>query len=104
MNWITDHWESLIAIIGGLVIAARLIVKLTPTPRDDAFLAKLITILKHIGLYIPLLLISGLTSCATDNGTATPGYYRAGNPDDGVSRFGLFLAPNSQPEIIPADK
>lgn len=53
VTFITDHWTEIIGAIGGLVIAARVIVKLTPTPKDDAVFAKVISALKHIGLYIP---------------------------------------------------
>lgn len=56
MDWINENWQELVGIVGGVVIAARIIVKLTPTPKDDAFLAKIITLLKHLGLYIPVLL------------------------------------------------
>lgn len=51
-NWIQGHGAEIIAIIGGTVMLARLIVKITPTPKDDAFLAKVVKVLKEIGLYI----------------------------------------------------
>lgn len=50
-------------------------------------------------LVLPALLV---ISCATDEGSATPGYYRPGSPGDGVSKFGVFIAPTKQPEIIVA--
>ena len=63
MNWTLENWEAIVGIMGGVVIVSRLIVKLTPTPKDDAFLAKVIELLKHLGLYIPLLMILLLPSC-----------------------------------------
>lgn len=41
MDWIQDNIVTLGAIIGALYTAARLIVFLTPTPKDDAVLGKL---------------------------------------------------------------
>ena len=52
MNYITQNWQELVAAISGVAITARVIVKLTPTPKDDALLAKVITFLKHIGLHV----------------------------------------------------
>jgi hypothetical protein len=52
MDWITENWEEIVAAVGAVVIAARIIVKLTPTPADDAWFAKVIDFLKHIGLHI----------------------------------------------------
>ena len=31
-NWITSNWQEIVAAVGGIVLAARIIVKLTPTP------------------------------------------------------------------------
>ena len=53
INWISNNWQNIVAVLGAIVIAARLIVKLTPTPKDDAFLAKIIAALKQLGLVIP---------------------------------------------------
>lgn len=41
------------AALSAVVGAARLIVLLTPTPKDDAVMAKVIAVLKKIGLHIP---------------------------------------------------
>ena len=51
-NWITSNWTSIVAAIGGIVLSARIIVKLTPTPADDSFLEKIVNALKSIGLKI----------------------------------------------------
>ena len=51
-NWITSNWTEIVAAVGGIVLAARIIVKLTPTPKDDSFLEKVINFLKGVGLNI----------------------------------------------------
>lgn len=53
MEWIMAHWKDILAIIGGVVTVASIIVKLTPTPKDDSFLAKVIKILAALGLFNP---------------------------------------------------
>ena len=53
MEWITTHWKDILAIIGGIVTVASLIVKLTPTQKDDAFLAKVIKVLAALSLFNP---------------------------------------------------
>ena len=42
--WVTAHWTDILAAWGAVVAAATVIVKLTPTQRDDAILAKVIKI------------------------------------------------------------
>lgn len=51
--WITEHWKDILAVIGGVVTTASLIVKLTPTQKDDAFLAKVIKVLAALSLFNP---------------------------------------------------
>jgi hypothetical protein len=51
-NWITANWQEIVAAVGGVVLAARIIVKLTPTPADDSFLEKIVNFLKTVGLNI----------------------------------------------------
>lgn len=53
MNWITEHWKDILAIIGGIVTVCSIIVKLTPTQKDDNVLAKIIKILAALSLYNP---------------------------------------------------
>lgn len=42
INWCTQHWQDVLAIIGGVVSVATIIVKLTPTQKDDAVLGRLL--------------------------------------------------------------
>lgn len=53
MEWITTHWQQILAWIGGIVTAASIIVKLTPTQKDDNILAKIIKILAALSLFNP---------------------------------------------------
>ena len=52
-TWLTEHWTELVAAVGAAIVLARLIVKLTPTPKDDSALEKIVNFLKAIGLHIP---------------------------------------------------
>lgn len=53
MEWITTHWQEILAWIGGIVTAASIIVKLTPTQKDDNVLAKVIKVLSALSLFNP---------------------------------------------------
>lgn len=50
INWCTQHWQDVLAIIGGVVSVATIIVKLTPTQKDDAVLGKIIAVLSALSL------------------------------------------------------
>ena len=52
VSWFTEHWTEVIAGIGAVVILARIVVKLTPTPKDDTALEKVVNFLKSIGLQL----------------------------------------------------
>ena len=51
MDWLVNNWQTVLLIITSIVTLASIIVKLTPTPADDAILAKVINFLKVVGLY-----------------------------------------------------
>lgn len=53
MEWITSHWQEILEWIGGIVTAASIIVKLTPTQKDDNILAKIIKVLAALSLFNP---------------------------------------------------
>lgn len=53
MEWIVNHWKDVLAVIGGVVTVCSLIVKLTPTQKDDTVLAKIIKVLAALGLFNP---------------------------------------------------
>ena len=50
MTFLTQHYDEVLQIIGAVVALATLVVKLTPTQKDDAFLAKVIKILSAFSL------------------------------------------------------
>jgi len=52
ISWTTENFGSIVAVAGAVVILARVIVKLTPTPTDDSVLEKIVAFLKTIGLHI----------------------------------------------------
>lgn len=49
-TWITENWTQIVAAVGGIVLASRIIVKLTPSPADDSLLEKIVNFLKGLGL------------------------------------------------------
>lgn len=53
ISWLQANWKDVLAIIGGVVTVASIIVKLTPTQKDDAFLAKVIKVLAALSLFNP---------------------------------------------------
>lgn len=64
MNDIT--WTEIVTVIGAVVIIARVIVKLTPTPKDNTILERIIAFLKHIGLHISAIaVLLALPACST---------------------------------------
>ena len=50
VQFITQHYDEVLQIIGAVVAVATLVVKLTPTPKDDAFLVKAIKFLSAFSL------------------------------------------------------
>ena len=49
-DFIIANWVPISASIGALVTFSSIIVKLTPTPRDDAILAKILVLLNLLAL------------------------------------------------------
>lgn len=41
-EWLYENWETIFAIWGMIVTFCTMIVKLTPTQKDDTFLAKVV--------------------------------------------------------------
>ena len=44
LTFIQNHYDELLAIIGGIVSIATIIVKLTPSTKDDEVLGKIINL------------------------------------------------------------
>lgn len=53
MTWIVEHWDDMLAIIGGLVIVVSTVVKLTSTDKDDTVWAKILKVLSALSLVNP---------------------------------------------------
>ena len=53
INWFQTNGKDILALLGGVVTVASMIVKLTPTPKDDAVLGKIIKILAALSLFNP---------------------------------------------------
>jgi hypothetical protein len=52
ISWVTANFASIVAIAGAVVMLARVIVKITPSPADDSILEKVVSVLKTLGLHI----------------------------------------------------
>ena len=52
MSWLTENFANIMAGVGAVIVLARIIVKLTPTPADDSILEKVVSVLKTLGLHI----------------------------------------------------
>jgi len=50
ITWVTTNWEHLALIVTSMVTVASLIVKLTPTTKDDTVLAAIVKVLTAISL------------------------------------------------------
>ena len=53
MEWIQLHWKDVLTVIGGVVSVCSIIVKLTPSQKDDNILAKIIKLLAIFGIFNP---------------------------------------------------
>lgn len=45
MSWILANWENILEIYGGVVAVCTTIVKITPSVKDDAVLAKVLKVI-----------------------------------------------------------
>lgn len=50
MEFITNHWNDILSVVGAVVSLATLIVGLTPTTKDDEFLGKIVRILDFVSV------------------------------------------------------
>lgn len=53
MEWITTHWNDILAVIGGVVVIVSTVVKLTATEKDDTVWAKVLAVLSALSLVNP---------------------------------------------------
>lgn len=52
LNWIIEHWDELTVAIASVIAAASAVSALTPTPKDDAFFAKVKKVVDVLALNI----------------------------------------------------
>lgn len=50
IHWCVENTAGILAVIGGVVTLATAIVKLTPSAKDDTFLAQVVQILSALSL------------------------------------------------------
>jgi len=43
MDWIAENYQEILALIGALLAVATIVCRLTPTPKDDALVAKILS-------------------------------------------------------------
>ncbi len=53
VHWINAHWADILAIYGAAVALATIIVKITPSQKDDAILAKIVKFLNWFSTVNP---------------------------------------------------
>ena len=51
MEWLQENYVNILAVWGAAVGLASAIVKITPTQKDDAILAKIINVLEMLSIY-----------------------------------------------------
>lgn len=49
-QWLLANWDNLLLGAASIVAGASVIAKLTPTPKDDAILAKVVNVLDFLAL------------------------------------------------------
>lgn len=52
MNWLTENYDTILQILGGIYVIATLIATLTPTGKDDTILAKIGNFFDRIGIQL----------------------------------------------------
>lgn len=65
MEWISAHWDDVLAIIGGVVLVVSTVVKLTATDKDDTVWAKVLKVLSALSLVNPDGSVVGKNPTAT---------------------------------------
>lgn len=50
-DFIVNHVDDVFALIGAIVSCASIIVKLTPTTKDDSVLEKVINVLDYVSVF-----------------------------------------------------
>lgn len=52
INWITENWEGVLAVITGVIALASAVSAMTETPKDDAIVSKIKRIIDALALNV----------------------------------------------------
>lgn len=52
MTWIIENWDAVLATVTAVIAAASAVAALTPTPKDDAIIAKLYKVIDVLALNV----------------------------------------------------
>lgn len=50
MNWILENWVGILTAVTSVIAAASAVAALTPTPKDDSFIAKVKGVVNFLAL------------------------------------------------------
>jgi hypothetical protein len=51
MNWISENYDNILAVIGAVVTLASTIVALTPSTKDDAVVGKIVEFIAKFSVF-----------------------------------------------------
>lgn len=52
INWITENWEGVLAVITGVIAVASAVSAMTETPKDDAIVSKIKRLIDALALNV----------------------------------------------------
>lgn len=50
-DWIVENWAYIVSALAGVVFVSSVVVRLTPTTKDDSVLRKVISFLDHFSIF-----------------------------------------------------
>lgn len=50
MDWFIENWDKITLSLTSIVTVASVIVKMTPTPKDDKILSKIVAVLNFLAI------------------------------------------------------
>lgn len=50
MNFLASHWDNILTVFGAIVSCATVIVKVTPTSKDDFILDKVVSFFNYFSI------------------------------------------------------
>lgn len=52
INWATENWEAVLAVVTGVIAVASAVSAMTDTPKDDAIVSKIKRIIDALALNV----------------------------------------------------